>query len=338
MRFADALAWRDAALRDDLTAEQSVTTIHQLRVATRRAAAAVRSFRPILDEGDARNAARRLRRVRRAAGDARNADVQAEAFADLAEDACAMGVGYLLSALARARRSASSRVRKRLDSKDGEGLAQASERLLDRLGKDDGCRGVLIDLARRTVRDLTEAARITARGDLHHLPNCHALRIDGKRLRYAIEVFVCCFEEGTIERGVYQEITALQDRLGALNDLHELRLRLASLREEGPIGSLPSGVRVRIERSLDALDERLATRERDEHGAFLASWDSGNGAAVLDRIDAALLPPSAANALGSLAEVAELGPEGDDPQSEDAGVASAAMPESNGAGGARFGA
>ncbi|MEM8835730.1 MAG: CHAD domain-containing protein, partial [Planctomycetota bacterium] len=257
LRFEDAVAWRDAAVRDDLTAEQSVTTIHQLRVATRRASAAIRSFRSILDEGDARNASRRLRRIRRAAGDARDADVQSEAFAELADEGCALGVGYLISALARARRSASSRVQKRLQSKDGDGLSQVSERLLDRIKKGDDARGgVLLDLARRTVRDLTESARITARSDLHHLPNCHALRIDGKRLRYAMEVFACCFESGAIDDGVYQQITALQDRLGALNDLHERRLRLGSLRAEGPIGSLPVGVRRALEASFDALDAR----------------------------------------------------------------------------------
>ncbi|MEM8836445.1 MAG: hypothetical protein AAGD00_11590, partial [Planctomycetota bacterium] len=74
------------------------------------------------------------------------------------------------------------------------------------------------------------------------------------------------------------------------------------------------------------------------HGVFLESWNAGNGAAVLDRIDAALLPPSAANALVSLSPVAEPSAEGDDSGEVDAGVSSATPPGSNKTGGALFGA
>src|SRR5437870_2343843 len=56
-------------------AERDPEHVHQLRVGTRRADAALRIFRPCLPEKVYRAARRRLRRLRRAAGEARDWDV-----------------------------------------------------------------------------------------------------------------------------------------------------------------------------------------------------------------------------------------------------------------------
>src|SRR4051794_41529286 len=56
-------------------AEHDVEHVHRLRVATRRACAALKLYRELLPGKEARWLKRRLRKVRKAAGDARDLDV-----------------------------------------------------------------------------------------------------------------------------------------------------------------------------------------------------------------------------------------------------------------------
>src|SRR5262245_14351894 len=74
------LAVRLAAVRDGLPgalheADRDVEHVHQLRVATRRAGAALTIFADCLPEKAYRTARKQLRRLRRAAGEARDWDV-----------------------------------------------------------------------------------------------------------------------------------------------------------------------------------------------------------------------------------------------------------------------
>src|SRR5438874_1912100 len=56
-------------------ADDDVEHVHHLRVATRRTAAALRLFRDCLPAKRAKEARKRLKRIRRAAGEARDWDV-----------------------------------------------------------------------------------------------------------------------------------------------------------------------------------------------------------------------------------------------------------------------
>jgi len=58
-----------------LQPEEDVEYVHQLRIATRRAEAALETFAPYLPGRRARWLSKKLRQVRRAAGDARDLDV-----------------------------------------------------------------------------------------------------------------------------------------------------------------------------------------------------------------------------------------------------------------------
>src|SRR2546421_3740321 len=59
-------------------AEHDVEHVHRLRVATRRAVAALKLYRKLLPKKPARWMKKRLRKIRRAAGDARDLDVLAK--------------------------------------------------------------------------------------------------------------------------------------------------------------------------------------------------------------------------------------------------------------------
>src|SRR5690242_19716355 len=62
-------------------ADKDIENVHQLRVATRRTAAALRMFAMCLPQKRAKTARKQLRRLRRAAGDARDWDVFLEMLA-----------------------------------------------------------------------------------------------------------------------------------------------------------------------------------------------------------------------------------------------------------------
>ncbi len=65
-------------------------------------------------------------------------------------------------------------------------------------------------------------------GDYDHL---HQIRIAGKRLRYAMEVFADCFAPAFRDE-MYPAVEQMQDLLGSANDSHVASQRLTELREK----------------------------------------------------------------------------------------------------------
>jgi len=86
----------------------------------------------------------------------------------------------------------------------------------------------------------------------------HRLRVSGKRLRYALELFRPCYSRGLEER--IEALRQLQDRLGEVSDaVAALRQIKASLR--------PSPQRTRLERF-------AAKRAAEKAQAFQKHWKS----------------------------------------------------------------
>ncbi|MDQ2743838.1 MAG: CHAD domain-containing protein, partial [Chloroflexota bacterium] len=89
----------------------------------------------------------------------------------------------------------------------------------------------LADLALRSLEKRLEIvlAGVDAFDDPETIDRLHQLRIDTKRLRYAIETFAVCF---TQPDQVLRELALLQEDLGAIHDLDiqigMLRVRLAT--------------------------------------------------------------------------------------------------------------
>ena len=67
--------------------------------------------------------------------------------------------------------------------------------------------------------------------DLDDYGNLHQVRIAGKRLRYAMEVFADCFEE-RFRTETYPAIEEMQEILGRANDSHVAAHRLRALRDQ----------------------------------------------------------------------------------------------------------
>jgi CHAD domain-containing protein len=211
----------NAALREP---DKDPEHVHQLRVGVRRAVAALDIFAALLPAKNYEAAFRTLRALRRSAGRARDWDVFLLALAEL-EPAPAVD---LLTGLGLAHRM---RAQTRL-VETGTGYAATAEGFADELILALRARQPLTlhALGRPLLLDLLEQFRTAASRDLDDYEHLHRVRIIGKRLRYAMEMFADCFAL-PFREVIYPRIEAMQDILGRANDSHVAVRMLVDLRD-----------------------------------------------------------------------------------------------------------
>lgn len=205
-------------------------TVHQLRVATRRADAALRLFAPLLPRRRRRRMRRLLRRLRRAAGIVRDCDVHlAQAAADSRPPA-----ELIRSLLERRRQALDKLLALRRCARRGQRLARKIRRLVRRLAWRQvppppayavWCLGRCDRFARRFF----EAASQPAADD----DALHQLRILGKRLRYALELVAPALADPEVDQ-LLAELHAFQDRLGAVCDRRAAAVHWEELEQSAP--------------------------------------------------------------------------------------------------------
>jgi CHAD domain-containing protein len=208
--------------------------IHQLRVGTRRAGAALEIFAVCLPDKAYRLARRQLRDLRRAAGEARDWDVFIAGMKERQEqrpesEHCAFD--FLLGHAFGQRIAAQGRL---------AAASPASPFGLDRLIADTVAAvsapspgqtaGRLLDLARPHLSTLLHELHQAATWDLEDYDHLHQVRIIGKRLRYAMEIFAECFDVLFREK-LYPAVEEMQEILGHANDSHVAGQRLLDLRK-----------------------------------------------------------------------------------------------------------
>jgi len=229
VRLAVVGDYLDLALREPY---RDVEHVHQLRVGTRRAVAALEIFASCLPAKVYRKARKRLRRLRRAAGQARDWDVFLAdcAARELRRDRPRRGLDFLLGY------AWGHRVAAQADLEaTGAPLVCGFEALRAEIVaavREPGADGrlpTLLDLARPMLLDFLREFQGAAAADLDDYEHLHQVRILGKRLRYAMEVFADCFAPAFRET-IYPEVEEMQDILGRANDSHVACLRLAVLR------------------------------------------------------------------------------------------------------------
>jgi len=214
-------------------ADSDTEYVHQLRVGTRRADAALRIFEPCLPEKVWRQARRRLRGIRRAAGAARDLDVFAIHLLERQQRQPAReqpGLDYLLGHTLGQRASAQTEL-----VAAGQCNAHDFDDFLRDLvvavcpPPDGSAAATLIVLARPLLSNLLHALEEKAAGDLTDYPHLHEVRIAGKRLRYAMEVFADCFCPA-FRQTMYPMIEEMQEILGLANDSYVAAGRLRDQR------------------------------------------------------------------------------------------------------------
>jgi CHAD domain-containing protein len=245
--------------------------VHQLRVATRRADAALRIFRPCLRKRVYRSARQRLRTIRRAAAAARDWDVFLNEMRERLARARATGragldflVGYSLG-----QRAAAQHVLVGVEEDQEPVFTQFVSDLLDEIDqptKED--KAGLTRLARTLMPTLLDRLSTAAAEDLSDHARLHRVRIAGKRLRYAMEVFVDCFA-APFRDDVYPQVEHMQDILGLANDSHVACQRLHSLREDLRNYSDTWG---RVGKGIEGLLRFHQERQTKKRQEFLAWW------------------------------------------------------------------
>lgn len=201
--------------------------VHRLRVATRRTLAAIDAFAEMLPAGKRRWFEKRLRRLRRTAGAARDLDVLTDRLGR--ESAATQGAASprkrLVAMLARQRLASRAPIRQLHDELVAADWHARTERLLDAVGK-RGHDRPYGEYARRRFRPLIARFFATADRRLRAAADIHRLRIEGKKLRYAMEIFACVFPARERVR-CEEALERLQTTLGEFTDhaAAEARLR-----------------------------------------------------------------------------------------------------------------
>ena len=264
-----------------MRAGDDIEHVHRLRVATRRADAALRMFSLCLPRKRRRRVRSTLRAIRRASGNARICDVHDSAFACRRADANGKKVELLESLILcnTARRThAQIAIVTCAAELPRPALARARTRLLERARHPEGVDGgrrvaaPFRELAARMLPKRLARVRTAAAADLAVIDNIHDLRIAAKALRYSFEIFRPCVVAGF--DSAYASLTALQDELGVINDIAELRTRL-----DGDLAPAARGA------AADALRAELDAERDTRVTAFRRTWAAGEWRPLLERLD-----------------------------------------------------
>jgi len=213
--------------------------VHQLRVATRRAVAALDAFEPWLRRKRRERLRKRLRGLRRSTGAARDAAVRIELLREMAVGADGQRrrvLEALIGIAEEERRCGLAGVAPAIRAAELESLGSGWRGLVRRRG----AKGSFKRAGCEALGARAEALRAIEVSDAESL---HRLRIEIKRARYTLELFGRCGSKARVER-LLARLGTLQDRLGEVNDTECLAAwiesRLGILRASGHAGASAS--------------------------------------------------------------------------------------------------
>lgn len=201
--------------------ERDVEYVHQLRVCSRRAMATVIVFEAVLPAKRSKRIKRCLRHIRRAAGEARDLDVLTARYRDWAEERAEQGGRQLVAALERRRKDAQGPIEKIYRKQKAGDLLGKIDSLLVRIRP----RGEMAErgepsfgpAARSSLKSIVESFFTLGSGEMADPAALHEFRIQGKHLRYAMEIFAGAFGP-PLRETLYPQVEQLQELLGAVND------------------------------------------------------------------------------------------------------------------------
>ncbi len=271
------LAERFAVVRNALPlaaerAHEDIEHVHQLRVGTRRAAAALRVFADALPGKHLKSAKRSLRAIRRAAGDARDWDVFLAALPDTKAFAAAAAKPALdfLAGYAFGARAAAQEQLVAATADAGPLFVSQSEELPGRARPPEGedAPADFGALAAEQLGSLMRELTAGAEANPKEPAALHALRITAKRLRYAIEIFAVCFPP-VLKEDVYSSVERVQELLGGVQDAAVGLERLAGIR--ATVGAVMPKQLARVKKGMDGLATGLRAKVPAGRKAF-AAW------------------------------------------------------------------
>lgn len=209
-------------------AQEDIEYVHELRVWARRAAAALGLYEDLIPHRRFSWMKKQLKRIRRAANDARDCDVLMEW---LRQKRSSREVKRWLEEVRAERKEAQKAlvdVCKRLEH--GRRFARRIDKLLQRVRsrgeeKAGAASSRFGDRAQERLCPVVEQFFRTVPSDMTDEAALHQFRIRGKELRYTMELLAGAFPDEFRIR-LYPIIEVMQARLGEINDLVTMKTRL----------------------------------------------------------------------------------------------------------------
>lgn len=259
-RLATVAYWLPLAARQ---IDDDIEKVHQLRVATRRALAALKLYRDWLPREGAQWLSRRLTKIRRAAGAARDLDVLAQWMSmELGGSS-----GAVLALVADERAAAQPKIMKVADQCEEQNRFRRKMYGLLTAVRPRGKRQRTQDVsfhnwAETQLAQAAECFFAALPNQNSDLSALHQFRIRGKRLRYTLELLASAFGP-ELRETQYPVVQQLQEQLGQINDCVTADTRLRRWRRK-----------VNAPADLEVVD-RLMVRQRtmlDESLAEYRAW------------------------------------------------------------------
>ena len=193
--------------------------IHQMRVATRRAMAALHLFETFLPRKRSRWFRKQLKQLRETAGEARDLDVLAQHVREVCQADPSSGCASLSERISQARQAAQPAVTEIYEKLQRRDYRRRIKKLVNktRHRSMESESPTYLDLARTGLRPLAVNFFNAAQADFASILAMHEFRIAGKHLRYAMEVFAAAFSPA-FRKELYPMVEELQLKLGAVND------------------------------------------------------------------------------------------------------------------------
>lgn len=251
---------------------EEIEYVHQLRIATRRAKAALQIFADFVPRRRRRAVQKQLRRLRQAAGDARDLDVLGERLQKIVDKQKGSHLRRVLVQVADRRRKAQKPLADVCKRLKRNGFREQSAAIIDRIRwLGEGDEPHFAETARTALRPLVEDFFASA-ADLSDIESLHRMRICAKHVRYAMELLVGAFDP-SFRGQLYPVFEEVQEKLGEIND-HATAKRLFAT-----WSTLAKGKTARDELS------RLVAREEERIEAtsreFRDWWSDGRSVDLL---------------------------------------------------------
>jgi CHAD domain-containing protein len=209
-------------------ADEDLEHVHQLRVWTRRATAVLSLYKDLIPRRRYSWMKKQLKRVRRAANDARDCDVLIER---LKKRQSSRATNRWREAIRTERTEAQTAILTAYERLwRGDRFARRIDKLLERVrcrgeGKTSSQAEPFGEWARTHFRPVVERFFAAVPADQTDEAALHQLRTCGKQLRYDMELLAGAFPD-EFRTQLYATIEAMQDRLGEINDLATAKARL----------------------------------------------------------------------------------------------------------------
>jgi CHAD domain-containing protein len=268
--------------------------VHAMRVRSRRLRSAMSDFRPFIR---ARLPGGKLRRIADALGAVRDQDVALVALDELSKQAkgeAAAGIQIIAGEFAKRRQDARASLEIAIKRSVVDEFRDEFQAGLKELGIKPAKRSraatdvrttAFRDVGRQIIRERIKEVRAASHHLFFpfHLKELHELRILGKRLRYAVELFSECWQPNL--GSVAKEISQLQTSLGEMHDcdvwLEGLSARLKH--SERKRHKDESDLRVRA--GATWLVRHFAVERMEHYRSALARWQEWTTSDFLTRLE-----------------------------------------------------